>query len=193
MAVLNFNALALRRLVDHAKAAPEHDMGWSEDPAKPALVLVGDQGVYLMSNGKPADQREAQKGNYVAYATDHNPNRDTGWWDAKRASFGADDGAETLDIIDSVDLLLKRGETEIRIQIEDDFIGLLMPDISWIKPGAKANVPSGLGGTFSVSVLEVTDLDALVQNAGNSGDFDQAEPYRAQLGKMHPVKIRETA
>jgi hypothetical protein len=65
------------------------------DPAKiPAgLWLVGDQGVYLMSNA-------AERNEQVAYADQSNPEKMDfdEWWNAKQDIFGADDGVEFLSI-----------------------------------------------------------------------------------------------
>jgi hypothetical protein len=63
-----------------------------EDPA--GFWLVGDQGVYLMHNGKATDDKQS-----VVYADECNP--DTmpfdQWWGAKQASFGGDDGVEFIE------------------------------------------------------------------------------------------------
>lgn len=185
MAVLVFDAKSVERLVEHALCAPEHEMGWaSEATPKPALQLVGDQGVYLMSNGRPPDKRDAQDGCFVAYARGLNPHTDPDWWQTKRATYGGDDGADILDVIDDVQLLMRRGETEIRIEIDENHIGLLMPDVSWITPGLEVRVRSGLGGMFTAIVLERSEHDALVRHAGNAGDFDDAKPYRVKLGQL---------
>ena len=64
------------------------------------LWLVGDQGIYLMSNGRPpllvdpADTR-----NVTARAAETNPAVDPdGWWEVKRAAFGGDDGVVFLEL-----------------------------------------------------------------------------------------------
>lgn len=65
------------------------------DPSKvpPGLWLVGDQGVYLMSNGTPGLRgRDGAADAAVAAET-----RGEGAHEAKRASFGGDDGVEFLD------------------------------------------------------------------------------------------------
>jgi hypothetical protein len=60
---------------------------------KAGLWLVGDQGVYIMSNGKLADGTRA----LVIYAEQRHPKGDFDWWDYKRRHFGADDGIEFLE------------------------------------------------------------------------------------------------
>jgi len=50
--VLRFEKSMIWRLVDHARNSPEHLQYYGEDTG-PALWLVGDAGIYLMSNGSP--------------------------------------------------------------------------------------------------------------------------------------------
>ena len=80
-----------------ALSARESDV----DPAKvePALWLVGDQGVYLMSNA-PIDEVKAIREDHVAYAAECDPTKldFEEWWAVKRATFGADDGGEAIAI-----------------------------------------------------------------------------------------------
>lgn len=193
MAVLTFCALAVRRVVDHAKAAPEHDMGGTRYPPQPAVILAGDRGVYLMSNGLPRDQRSPQKpGNYVAFAEGMNPNIDPSCRDTKIKAYGRDDGADTLLIINDLFLLLERGEETLKLEITEEHIGVLMPDVAWIKPGVMADTPSGLGGSFRVEILSVSNTHASVKTKGCSEDFDDMPPFEAPLGKLRPLKEKET-
>ena len=53
-AVLRFDKATVWRLVDHAQNSTEHLKSFRQRKAKPAIWLVGDAGIYLMSNGKPA-------------------------------------------------------------------------------------------------------------------------------------------
>jgi hypothetical protein len=72
------------------------------DPSKlpPGLWLVGDRGVYLMSNGSPALLVDPTKTvNVVAFAAEADPaKRPDSWWEIKRAAFGGDDGVTFLDL-----------------------------------------------------------------------------------------------
>lgn len=63
----------------------------------PGLILVGDQGVYLMSNA-PIESVKAAGVSHVAYAAEADPTAlpFEAWWDNKRASFGPDDGTVFL-------------------------------------------------------------------------------------------------
>ncbi|MCQ0090226.1 MULTISPECIES: hypothetical protein [Rhodobacterales] len=45
-------------------------------------------------------------------------------------------------------------------------------------------VPSGLGGVFTVSILEVEDDRARVTTTGNSGDFDDMPPFWVSTSKI---------
>ena len=191
MAILTFYTKHVARIVAHAKASPAHEMGWTSHLPQPAVTLAGDNGVYLMSNGLPRDQRAPEKpGNYVAFAQGMNPNIDANWYDAKIAAYGGDDGADCLLIIDELQLLIDRGEEVIKLEITEDHIGLLVPDVSWIKKGVMVKTPSGLGGVFHARVRSVTDTHASLQNEGNADDFDDAPPYLVPLGKLRALETK---
>ena len=53
MATLKFAAPAVLELLRHALAAPKHVSPYGEADPGPGLFLVKDEGIYLMSNGKP--------------------------------------------------------------------------------------------------------------------------------------------
>ncbi|MBZ9735043.1 DUF3085 domain-containing protein [Mesorhizobium sp. CA18] len=55
--------------------------------------LVGDEGVYIMSNGRLAEGARA----LVIYSEQCHPRGDVDWWDYKRRHFGADDGLEFIE------------------------------------------------------------------------------------------------
>ncbi|WP_025828796.1 DUF3085 domain-containing protein [Acetobacter okinawensis] len=117
---LHFDRALVERLLAHAEAAQTHsptlDQLFSpayqkervigrmptaddiDDTRIPAgLMLVGDQGVYLMSNGKPCLPDPAGSPNLVVYAQEADPRGPSDdWYDVKLASFGGDDGAEFL-------------------------------------------------------------------------------------------------
>lgn len=68
---------------------------WGGEDDGPGFWLVGDEGVYLMSN---ALLNEGEKP-IVVYADECNPKTMPfdDWWSAKQASFGGDDGVEFID------------------------------------------------------------------------------------------------
>ncbi|MFB2553979.1 DUF3085 domain-containing protein [Ensifer soli] len=60
---------------------------------QPGLWLVGDHGVYIMSNGKlPEGGRPL-----VVYAEECDPTSNDDWFHIKRQTFGGDDGIEFFD------------------------------------------------------------------------------------------------
>ena len=101
------------------------------DPSKlPAgLWLVGDQGIYLMSNGSPGLLVDPSKtANVVAFAAEADPAKqpDT-WWGAKRAAFGGDDGVTFLDLA-FVEALLRAGrDGVVCIELTPDAATVAMP------------------------------------------------------------------
>jgi hypothetical protein len=52
-------------------------------------------------------------------------------------------------------------------------------------------VPSGLGGMFSVEILEVGDARAKVQVVSNANGFDQLPPFDVALKDIAPRWKRE--
>lgn len=106
------------------------------DPAKivPGLILVGDQGVYLMSNGKPGLPM-VPRGANVAYANEVNPltMEFDDWWNAKRASFGGDDGTHAIPA--EVIRAHLPGEGDLVMKVTPDSITLLPPQDDGPQPG----------------------------------------------------------
>jgi len=105
--LLRFKKSEVQVLLDHAKSATSHRDPYSNDRnAPPALLLVGDDGVYLMSNGLPTLLADGTEGSasadskaYIVYAEECNPETMAfeDWWEVKNESFGGDDGVEFLE------------------------------------------------------------------------------------------------
>lgn len=55
---------------------------------RPGLWIVGDEGVYLLSNGKLAEGQKA----IAVYAEECDPKTNPDYWHYKRRYFGGDDG-----------------------------------------------------------------------------------------------------
>jgi hypothetical protein len=101
--LLHFDRTLVERLLDHAEAAPKHRALHQQGAAEPALWVVGDDGVYILSNGEPIlPANDDGVTSLVCYADECDPHRleFSQWWEAKRASFGPDDGAEFFDAVD---------------------------------------------------------------------------------------------
>lgn len=104
------------------------------DPRKvpPGLILVGDEGVYLLAN-VPHDIAVgdmADKGGHVAYAREADPRRlpFEAWYAAKTEGFGGDDGTEFLDgagLRPVLEDCVRLGEP-FRMEITPDSIGLIV-------------------------------------------------------------------
>jgi hypothetical protein len=127
MARLIFEAEAVRRVVEHSLSAPkqrEETTGYDPKTFKsitkpvdaPAVVLVHDDGVYLMSNGEPRDIGEGER-SFVAYAKGCNPQKDANHWDRSRDLVGGDDFAETLPWARQIKEMLDRGARQIVVNI----------------------------------------------------------------------------
>jgi hypothetical protein len=133
MSKLIFKANDVRRVIEHTLAAPEQrPISYSTDPVKEvAVVLVHDDGVYLMSNGKPGDLLDPSKGevigstHFVAYAQGCDPNKNKDWIDISRALVGGDDFAQTLEGWPTeIKRMLDAGATHIVIDLSVDALEL---------------------------------------------------------------------
>jgi hypothetical protein len=134
MPVLEFDAERVKKIVEHVKSATSYPPLYGAEIG-PAVLLVGDQGVYLMPNATPplmADGTVGEPGKagrrYVAYAKGINPDADEfdAWWEAKQNSFGGDDGVESLPLaeIETAMDMLQPGKP-LRIEITDKFLRVM--------------------------------------------------------------------
>lgn len=109
---------------DEAEAAEE--LFWPDqsriDRSKiaPALVLVGDHGLYLINNAD-VEQPPSERG-MVTYAKGCKPGRDEDFYLNKEAIFGGDDGAVTLPVEWFIDAI-KAGKKEIKLRLTEDSVG----------------------------------------------------------------------
>lgn len=88
---------------------------------KPGVWLVGDEGVYIMSNGKLADGQRS----FVIYAEECDPKTNPDYWHYKRQYFGGDDGIDFLDaelLVRSIEALASA--THLKIAITDDSMAI---------------------------------------------------------------------
>jgi len=93
-----------------------------EDETGPGFWLVGDHGVYLMHNGT-LDEGEKP---LVVYAAECDPETMAfdDWWEAKRATFGGDDGVEFIDL-PTIRQVVENG-ADLLIDFEDDAYSMSM-------------------------------------------------------------------
>ncbi len=90
---------------------------------KPGLWLVGDEGVYLMSNGKLVDGQQA----LVIYSEQCHPKGDIDWWDYKRRHFGGDDGIEFIEAERLIPLFDRNMRaTHLNIQLSETEVALTL-------------------------------------------------------------------
>lgn len=99
---LTFEGAALAALISDAKKYwpnGANPLYGQKETAKPGFWLVGDDGVYIMHNGKLAEGETPNKA-AIVFANECNPETMPfdEWWEMKRATFGGDDGAEFLDM-----------------------------------------------------------------------------------------------
>lgn len=99
--MFTFPILAVRKVIDQGIADAAANGGFRNpyygtrpgEGERPGLWLVGDQGVYLLSNGKLAEGHKA----LVVYCEECHPVGNPDWWDYKRRWFGGDDGIEFIE------------------------------------------------------------------------------------------------
>ena len=108
MGTIRFRLDEVRPLARHALGCKQFRKTFVEEDEKrepePALHLVHDDGVYIMSNGLPMDiVREGKKARArVAYAESCDPRKDPGWWEESRALVGGNDFVELLPLVESL-------------------------------------------------------------------------------------------
>ena len=88
---------------------------------KPGVWLVGDEGVYIMSNGKLADGQRS----FVIYAEECDPKTNPDYWHYKRQYFGGDGGIDFLDaelLVRSIEALASA--THLTIEMTDDSMAI---------------------------------------------------------------------
>ena len=131
-AVLRFDKATVWRLVDHAQNSASHLKSLRQRKPQPAIWLVADAGIYLMSNGKPAllhtgflakgEEEVADKAGelrLVANADGCGPFDDIDdWMPLQEAMSGGDDFVETLSLRD-VRLALDACDRQIVIVSSD--------------------------------------------------------------------------
>ena len=99
--MFTFPILGVRKVIERGKTDAAANGGFRSPyyglkPGKgeiPGLWLVGDQGVYIMSNGKLAGGDRP----LVVYSDECHPVGNPDWFHYKHRHFGGDDGIEFID------------------------------------------------------------------------------------------------
>lgn len=127
---LHFLKRDVQKLLEHTKQAEEHvGIYGDESTLRPGLLIVANEGIYLVSNGKPGlfqdfSLRTATPHNpaFVVYATECNPNTlpEEEWRRVKNESFGSDD----IDFLetDFIEAALLRPGEYILLKINEEGI-----------------------------------------------------------------------
>lgn len=92
-----------------------------EAEARAGLWLVGDEGVYVMSNGKLAEGQRP----LVIHAEECDPKTNPDYWHYKRQHFGGDDGVEFIDAVELETLVAAQPDaTHLRFVMDDTSISI---------------------------------------------------------------------
>lgn len=99
--MFTFPIPGVRKVLDRGKADAAANGGFRNpfyglkpnEGETPGVWLVGDQGVYIMSNGKLASGDRP----LVLYSDECHPVGNPDWHDYKHRHFGGDDGIEFID------------------------------------------------------------------------------------------------
>lgn len=120
---------ALAQIITHSETAPKHTEPYGGESKEAGLVLVKDDGIYLMSNGTPGLTRpETKPGetlNVVAYAAGFDPkevDRDELWHRTHDVS--GDDFAEFLPL-DFFTRARDRGAVKVTIELSASRVKLV--------------------------------------------------------------------
>lgn len=197
MALLEFATPEVAQIITHAKSCTKFMRKWDGEATKPDLILVVDQGVFLMSNGLDAAfLKEAglpDTKHVHAYANGKSLQGDPNWMAEAKAIFCGYIGIYHLDVVHAAEQIIARGDPTLMLSVSNHVINVFDPTRQTLLIGQTYKTPSGLGGVFHVKILELMATHALVQNHGNSEDFDDALPYRVPLDKIYPIAVKGAA
>jgi hypothetical protein len=131
-----FDGIAVLELLEHAKAAPRtvSPYGLTPDPG-PGVMMVKDDGVYLMSNGEPG-LRGTETTNKVVYAKGYEALSATASMDERMAQYdkirdaaGGDDFAEFVPA-KSLTALEPGGSLEVELSPDKMIISIVRQPLS---------------------------------------------------------------
>ena len=107
---LYFKKEQIAKIIAATEKGAGHQVPYTGEPwgrpkdDSPGIMVVGDQGVYIIGN-EDSDVAPLKSG-LIAYAVGCNPHVDEDWWEMKQMTYGADDGAEFLELEVAKRLLL---------------------------------------------------------------------------------------
>ena len=82
-------------------------------PADSELLLVHDQGIYIMSASQPVGKRT------IIYAEGCNPEKDDHWWETARRLVGGDDFGEPFATAGTMNKALATAKTGLKIIVTE--------------------------------------------------------------------------
>jgi hypothetical protein len=127
--MFTFPVPAVRKVIDRGIADATANGGFRNpyyglkpgEGEKPGLWLVGDEGVYMLSNGQLAEGARP----LVVYSEECHPVGHPDWFDYKRRWFGGVDGIEFIDAERLLPLIDRDFRyTHLRVQLSEHDISL---------------------------------------------------------------------
>ena len=127
--MFTFPIEAVRRVIERGKQDAAAHGGFCNpyhgtkpgESEQPGFWLVGDQGVYIMSNGKLTEGDRP----LVLYSDECHPVGNPDWYDYKRRHFGGDDGIAFIDAEQLIPLLDRNfRRTHLHVQLSGTEISL---------------------------------------------------------------------
>lgn len=128
---LHFLKRDVEKLLEHTKNSEEYVGIYGDGSTlQPGLLIIANEGVYLVSNGKPGLFRDGAEQNvtldnpaFVVYATECNPNtlQEEEWRPVKDELFGGHDDVDFLEA-DFIEAALLRPGEYIQLEINEEGI-----------------------------------------------------------------------
>jgi hypothetical protein len=92
-----FNSHEVARCIQHALNAENWRASYTQENLGPSIFFVKDRGIYIMSNGLPADNNNTENDQtFVAYDEDCYPDNPN-CWELSREKVGGDDFVEAIE------------------------------------------------------------------------------------------------
>ena len=127
--MFTFPILGVRKVIESGKTDAAANGGFRNPyyglkPGKgeiPGVWLVGDQGVYILSNGRLADGDRP----LVVYSDECHPVGNPDWFHYKHRHFGGDDGIEFIDAERLIPLFDRNFRcTHLHVQLTESEVSL---------------------------------------------------------------------